>query len=545
MALTAQARNVATGRVHAYLTVRGAVAGALSLALVELASLVWMRLAAPVDDATARASSEVAALGVERGVIVLRLVLAIALCGAVIGAAHALMRSVGAALSPTRRRPTLRGDVGWTFATVVVWTMARACTVPGLIVPSLPAGRLVGWVVRHAHPAVFHVCMVGLVLAALWPVRGGWRSTPRPATCELGAGRRLMGYAVAAAVVLVSVVGTVVWRHGRTRPAGRAGPLLNVLVLAADSVRPDHISRLGYGRRTTPHIDALIDDGALFERAMAPLARTTPSWLSVLTGRYPHHHGIRHMFPRREVRARSMQALPKWARAQGYRTSVISDYAGDFFSLFDLGFEAQEVPPPLNLRTVFERELLLHSPLALSLLEPLPSSIRPRAFRYLLNDASASRLADEAIASLDGDGPFFSVVFFSATHVPFASPYPYYRRFSGDDYAGPNAFAYDIGSIADISRAEEPLSPTEAALCTMAPSRASTTPSGGSSRRWTTRGSRAPRSSSSWLITARTCSRPARRPCTASGFEAATRPIASRSSCGAHPSRAGLGWHNP
>jgi hypothetical protein len=154
----------------------------------------------------------------------------------------------------------------------------------------------------------------------------------------------------------------------------------------------------------------------------------------------------------------------KAARAGGWRTAVTSDYAGDFFAGFDLGFDQQITPPPLGLQTLMERSLLERSPLALAFLGPLPEALRPRAFRHLMTAADPERIADEVIRLVDhGRQPFAVVAFFSATHVPFAARWPHYLRFSSPNYGGPHRFAYDLADLAAMARAEQALSPEDAA----------------------------------------------------------------------------------
>ncbi|MHC5012893.1 MAG: sulfatase-like hydrolase/transferase, partial [Planctomycetota bacterium] len=70
----------------------------------------------------------------------------------------------------------------------------------------------------------------------------------------------------------------------------------NVVVLVPDTVRGDHVSANGYPRETTPSIDALAAEGANFTQAVTVAPRTWQSFTSILTGRYPPHHGVRHFF---------------------------------------------------------------------------------------------------------------------------------------------------------------------------------------------------------------------------------------------------------
>ena len=59
----------------------------------------------------------------------------------------------------------------------------------------------------------------------------------------------------------------------------------NVLLIAIDSIRADHMSCYGYERLTTPHIDRFANGGALFENTFSAHIPTTSAFASMLTGR--------------------------------------------------------------------------------------------------------------------------------------------------------------------------------------------------------------------------------------------------------------------
>ncbi|MYD09756.1 MAG: sulfatase, partial [Chloroflexi bacterium] len=59
----------------------------------------------------------------------------------------------------------------------------------------------------------------------------------------------------------------------------------NVLLIAIDSIRADHMSCYGYERLTTPHIDRFAQSGTLFENTFSAHIPTTPAYASMLTGR--------------------------------------------------------------------------------------------------------------------------------------------------------------------------------------------------------------------------------------------------------------------
>jgi len=61
-------------------------------------------------------------------------------------------------------------------------------------------------------------------------------------------------------------------------------PLPNVIIVSLDTLRADHVGAYGYSRETTPNIDALAKDGALFENTYASSPWTLPSHVSMLSG---------------------------------------------------------------------------------------------------------------------------------------------------------------------------------------------------------------------------------------------------------------------
>ena len=70
----------------------------------------------------------------------------------------------------------------------------------------------------------------------------------------------------------------------------------NAILIIVDALRPDHMSCYGYGKNTTPNIDRLAEEAALFSEAVVVFPRTTPSAVSILTGLYPHTHGTRSLY---------------------------------------------------------------------------------------------------------------------------------------------------------------------------------------------------------------------------------------------------------
>jgi arylsulfatase A-like enzyme len=60
----------------------------------------------------------------------------------------------------------------------------------------------------------------------------------------------------------------------------------HVLLVVIDTLRADHLSSFGYARPTTPNIDRLARNGVRFTRAISQASFTSPSMVSLMTGRY-------------------------------------------------------------------------------------------------------------------------------------------------------------------------------------------------------------------------------------------------------------------
>lgn len=66
-----------------------------------------------------------------------------------------------------------------------------------------------------------------------------------------------------------------------------AGPVRRVIVIGLDTTRPDHFGFFGYDKPTTPQLDKVLGQSAVFTQAWTPAPRTRPSFRSATTGRHP------------------------------------------------------------------------------------------------------------------------------------------------------------------------------------------------------------------------------------------------------------------
>ena len=117
-----------------------------------------------------------------------------------------------------------------------------------------------------------------------------------------------------------------------------ARPRPGILLVVADTARADRFSTNGYGRPTTPAIEALGRDGAVYLRAYTPSPWTLPAHASLFTGLYPSAHGADSGNLRLDA---SLPFLARRLRDAGYRTQayVANPWVGKDHN-FHEGFDA-------------------------------------------------------------------------------------------------------------------------------------------------------------------------------------------------------------
>ena len=133
----------------------------------------------------------------------------------------------------------------------------------------------------------------------------------------------------------------------------------NALVVLVDALRADHLGAYGYGRATSPQIDALVAEGMLFERAYAQSPWTKPSIPTLFTSLYPIQHGVYEGetpgsagFLESDVLPDELTTLAELFRSAGYRTAAFVNNAhllpaqgfAQGFDLYDHGnLDAAEI----------------------------------------------------------------------------------------------------------------------------------------------------------------------------------------------------------
>jgi arylsulfatase A-like enzyme len=111
----------------------------------------------------------------------------------------------------------------------------------------------------------------------------------------------------------------------------------NILFIVMDTVRADHLSLYGYPLKTTPFLEKLAEESAVFNNAFAAAPWTLPSHASLFTGLYPSQHraNSEHFWL-----DDSYRTLAEILHDHGYQTVSFSnnDYVSAYHNLMQ-GFE--------------------------------------------------------------------------------------------------------------------------------------------------------------------------------------------------------------
>ncbi len=108
----------------------------------------------------------------------------------------------------------------------------------------------------------------------------------------------------------------------------------NIVLIALDTQRADHLGCYGYGKPTSPFIDSIARRGTLFERCYAPNIPTHPSFTTMLSGKEAITHDIVNIGGGVPI-AEGVRLLPEILKEHGYRTVAVDSMGRHFTRGFD------------------------------------------------------------------------------------------------------------------------------------------------------------------------------------------------------------------
>jgi arylsulfatase A-like enzyme len=217
-----------------------------------------------------------------------------------------------------------------------------------------------------------------------------------------------------------------------------AGLKPNMVFITIDSARVDHFGLYGYAKRTTPFLESVRSDLAVYLNANAPAAWTRPAMTSIFTSLYPQQYD----FFGDRYPAEGVPMLTEILRQEGYRVIALSNnpYMSPSTG-FDRGVDSFYFIYQGQFPKVFARRVIL-------------SNIAGMARQYL-NRRTAIKIVSDMIndqarlllrqASTRGE-PFFMYIHHDAHH-----PYLSDRRLL-KPFLDPRVTETEIRRVEDVQR---------------------------------------------------------------------------------------------
>jgi arylsulfatase A-like enzyme len=216
----------------------------------------------------------------------------------------------------------------------------------------------------------------------------------------------------------------------------------NIILLIIDSLRVSNLSCYGYHRKTTPNIDAIAEQGALFEHAFSVGCWTLPVHASLFTGLFPINHGVTIS---KDALPENFPTLARHLQECGYQTVSFSNnaYISHITGLaqgFHLVEDIWRQSNPRGIRRTrmgqvikfLERFGTPAKPIIY--LARVLQKIRAVSKRKQNQRDKGARITNEKIQAWfredrDPNRPFFMFVNYMEPHQPYNPPYPYDRSF--------------------------------------------------------------------------------------------------------------------
>ncbi len=112
----------------------------------------------------------------------------------------------------------------------------------------------------------------------------------------------------------------------------------NIVLVAIDTLRADHLGCYGYSKQTSPNIDGLASEGVLFENCIAPGIPTHPGFTTIFTGMHPLSHEIV-CHAGNTTLSWDIKMLPEILSEKGYLTVAVDNLVATRGLWFVRGFE--------------------------------------------------------------------------------------------------------------------------------------------------------------------------------------------------------------
>ena len=146
-------------------------------------------------------------------------------------------------------------------------------------------------------------------------------------------------------VLCVTLAAAMLTACGAGSGRGWEGPPPNLVIVALDTLRPDHLGLYGYEKDTSPNLDVFARDCIVFENAQSTSPWTAPLLTSLMTSLYPQVHQVQ-AFPNPGRMSENVTTLAEVLDQNGFATAAFTEggYAKGAFGL-DQGFDVYPKNP--------------------------------------------------------------------------------------------------------------------------------------------------------------------------------------------------------
>lgn len=209
-------------------------------------------------------------------------------------------------------------------------------------------------------------------------------------------------------------------------PTAQKSAMPNVLWIVMDTVRADTLSCYGYHQSTTPCIDNIAREGAVFDTALSTAPWTMPSHASMFTGMYPSKHQTTN---NHQFLSSRFTTIAELLRANGYMTAAFSNnpWVSPLTNLnqgFDFFFQGYEKSSAIGSK--WEKLLIAQGVRRLMKGENATGDL---ITDYLTAQQTNTQIKKWFDNTWNHDTPFFMFINYMDAHLPYAVPESYAKLF--------------------------------------------------------------------------------------------------------------------
>jgi arylsulfatase A-like enzyme len=268
-----------------------------------------------------------------------------------------------------------------------------------------------------------YLILLGVLVGLYLLVRGALRSI------ALDTGNRMVSFVILGlvAVLAIGLVTRPRWSAGSpSGPVPTGKP--NVLWMVMDTTRADHLSAYGYEKPTSPVLEELAAEGALFEEVHAESSWTIPGHFVMVTGRFDA--------AQEKFLGEEFTTAAEVFRDGGYETAaVLGNMSIGRGSGFEQGFGSLvDGPVRIFYLSAFEKIPVIKILLGLGIAPPEAVLRLLHRKTFLQNEAvRADRINDDTLDWLDRrdpERPFFLFLNYMDPHDAYDPPADFRAQFA-------------------------------------------------------------------------------------------------------------------